>query len=205
MGIRAKLLLFVSWFPASLLTLVLCLNLLSAHQQAKDHEALLRLQAREMLSNNEFQYYMALPQVLGGFSTSVATADARPEILRQFLEGHDSPIAPYADTIVAESDKYHVDFRLITAIGMCESNVGKKMPEGSHNAFGYAIYTGQNSGAEFESWEHSISVMAKYLAERFYAHGLTTPEQIGPIYAPPSVNTGNSWARCVRTFMDELI
>ena len=100
---------------------------------------------------------------------------------------------------------WNVDFRLITAISGCESTFGKYMPIGSHNAFGYAIYTGQTSGATFDNWEHSISVMAEYLASKYYNQGLTTPEEIGPIYAPPSVNTGNSWAKCVRGFMDQLI
>jgi hypothetical protein len=112
---------------------------------------------------------------------------------------------PFAQTIVAASDAHGVDFRLITAIGMCESNLGKHMPSGSYNAWGYAIYTGQDSGAEFRNWEHGIKVMAEYLATKYYSKGLTTPEQIGPIYAPPSVNTENSWAKCVRNYMDELL
>jgi hypothetical protein len=103
------------------------------------------------------------------------------------------------------SDTQGIDYRMIAAIGMCESNLGKKMPEGSYNAWGYAIYSGQSSGAEFGGWEHAIDVMTKFLANRFYSKGLTTPEQIGPIYAPPSVEKGNSWAKCVQRFMDELI
>ena len=157
------------------------------------------------MPKNGYQFYAALPQVLGSFSVAVAKEDARPEILRQFLAKHQSPLEAYADLIVTKSDEKQIDFRLITAIGMCESNLGKHMPDGSYNAFGYAIYTGQASGAEFKNWEHSIDTMASYLADKFYSQGLTTPEQIGPIYAPPSVDTGNSWAKCVRMFMNELL
>lgn len=162
------------------------------------------MQATSMLPRNGYQFYAALPQVLGSFSSAIAREDARTEILRQFLADHESPLEPYAEVLVASSEEKGIDFRLITAIGMCESNVGKKMPEGSHNAWGYAIYTGASSGAAFESWEHAIRTMADYLATKYYSRGLTTPEEIGPIYAPPSVETGNSWAKCVRTFMDEL-
>lgn len=162
------------------------------------------MQAREMLPRNTYMFYASLPQVLGSFTTVIASQDARPEILRQFLDKNESPMEPYADLIVKVSDQNEIDFRLITTIGMCESNLGKKMPEGSRNAWGYAVYTGASSGAVFESWEHGIETMAKYLSTKFYSQGLTTPEEIGPIYAPPSVGTGNSWSNCVNTFMNEL-
>lgn len=162
------------------------------------------IQAKSMIPKTGYQFYAALPEVLGTFTTAIQKQDARPEILRQFLRGNNSPIEPYADKIVTSSDAHGVDFRLITSIAMCESNVGKNMPQGSYNAFGYAIYTGQNSGATFKDWNEAIDVMATYLAKEFYAKGLTSPDQIGPIYAPPSVKTGNSWAKCVQTYMDEL-
>lgn len=205
MGIKAKVFLLLAWFPTVTLSLLLSISLLRSYSKTTNIDTLLKIQAKQMLPKNEFQFYAALPQVLGSFSTVVAKEDARPEILKQFLIAHQSPIAPYAQTIVEESDKHDVDFRLITAIAMCESNLGKRIPEGSHNAWGYAIYTGASSGAVFQSWEDGIGVMAKYLSEKYYSRGLTTPDEIGPIYAPPSVNTGNSWAKCVKTFMNELI
>lgn len=161
-------------------------------------------QAKELLPKNQYQFFAALPEVLGSFTSAISKQDARPVILEEFLRSHKSPIMPHAQFIVDQSDAYGIDFRLITAIAMCESTAGKFMPEGSHNAWGYAIYTGESSGAEFRNWQEAIGVMAKYLSDRYYQRGLTTPEEIGPIYAPPSVETGNSWAKCVRTFMDEL-
>ena len=200
-----KFFLVVSWLPASILSLLLSFHLLHAYSHIKEGNALISYQAREILPQNGYQFYAALPDVLGSFTTAVSKGDARPEILRQFLKKHASPLETYADTLVTASDTHQIDFRLITSIGMCESNLGKKMPSGSYNAWGYAIYTGQNSGVEFRSWEESINTMADYLYTKFYSQGLTTPEAIGPIYAPPSVETENSWAKCVRKFMDELI
>ena len=200
-----RLAILIAWFPLSIASLVTSVYVLRMYGQVKEGQTLLAIQARKLLVKNGYQFYASLPQVLGTFNGAISADDARPEILREFLEAHDSPFADHAGTIVAASDARQIDYRLITAIAMCESNLGKKMPANSYNAWGYAIYTGESSGAEFANWDHGIEVMAEYLATRFYSQGLTTPEEIGPIYAPPSVYTGNSWAKCVRSFMDELI
>lgn len=200
-----KFLLFTLWLPAATLTLFTTIFLLHTYSQIKDGDQLLAKQVKDLLPKNQYQFYAALPEVLGSFSQVLDTNDARPILLENFLNKHGSPLVQYADYIVKESDKNYIDFRLITAIGMCESNLGKNMPSGSYNAWGYAVYSGQSSGASFGGWDHAISTMAQYLSEKYYSQGLTTPETIGPIYAPPSVNTGNSWAKCVRSFMDELI
>lgn len=193
------------WFPLATSCLIVSLLLLHNLSKVKNGSTLLAMQAKEMLPKNGYQFYAALPQVLGSFSVALAKEDARPEILRQFLREHQSPMEPYTDLFVETADANQLDFRLIPAIGMCESNLGKKIPEGSYNFSGYAIYTGESAGAAFKSWEESIKVMGAYLATRYYANGLVTPLEIGPIYAPPSVNTGNSWANCVQKFMDELL
>lgn len=200
-----KLLLVSLWIPLNIISLILCLTLLNSYSNVKAGRTLLAYQTKEMLPKNGYQFYAALPQVLGSFSVAVARQDARSEIIRQFLAKHHSPMESYAELIVSQADEKNIDFRMIPAIGMCESNLGKKMPEGSYNAFGYAIYTGKTRGAVFEDWEHAVTIMAKYLREKYYDKGLTTPEEIGPIYAPPSVETDNSWAKCVKSFMAELI
>lgn len=199
-----KALLVLAWLPATALSLMLSVKLLTGYRHTRDFQALLAQHIQTSLPKSGFQFYASLPEVLGSFSVSVSNGDARPEIIRQFLKVHESPLEPYADSIIARSDAYQIDFRLITAISMCESNLGKKMPTGSYNAWGYAIYTGEANGRIFTNWEEAIQVLAEYLATRFYAQGLTTPQQIGPIYAPPSVETDNSWAKCVQKFMDEL-
>lgn len=199
-----KLMLVVGWFLAVIPLILFSIVKLGNYRKVKEGNRFLALQAKEMLPKNGYQFYAALPQVLGSFSVAIAKEDARPEILRQFLRLHNSPLENYAQNIVSVSDAKGVDFRLITAIGMCESNLGKVMPEGSFNAWGYAIYTGESSGANFKDWNEAIEIMADYLASKYYSQGLTTPEQIGPIYAPPSVENGNSWAKCVRGFMEKL-
>jgi hypothetical protein len=204
MGKLFKLLLVFAWLPLAVAGLTTTLYVSYKYSKTKSMSQLVTREQKAIADKTPLQLYAAIPQVLGSFTTAVTRGDARPEILRQFLRDNDSSLELYTGTIVAASDENGVDYRLITAIGMCESNVGKHMPENSYNAWGYAVYTGQNSGAEFADWNHGIQVMAKYLKEKYISVGLTTPEEIGPIYAPPSVNTGNSWAKCVRKFMDEL-
>ena len=185
-----KLLLVIVWLPLATTSLVVSLFLLHSYTEVREGTALLSMQARKMALYNGYQFYAALPQVLGSFSVALAKEDARGEMVRQFLHKYQSPLEEYADVMISEADKHAIDFRMIPAISGCESTFGRHMPAGSYNAFGYAIYTGQVSGAVFDNWEH--------------AKGLTTPHEIGPIYAPPSVATGDSWAICVSGFMDEM-
>ncbi len=135
----------------------------------------------------------------------VVAEDARPILLKQFLEKHDSPMAPHADFLVSEADRFGIDFRLVVAIAMCESNLGKKMPAGSYNAWGIAVYTGQNSGATFAGWPEAITWVSQYMKEHYYDRGLVDLKDIGAIYAPPSVETEYSWTRCVETFQNSIL
>jgi hypothetical protein len=140
-------------------------------------------------------------QVLG---SKVIAADARGKLLHNFLLDYDSPMAPYADLIVDEADKNGIDFRLVVAIAMCESNLGKHMPSNSYNAWGIAVYTGQQSGAVFSDWDHGIRWVSKYIKERYIDKGVDSLREIGAIYAPPSVLTGHSWSNCVESFQKSI-
>lgn len=153
----------------------------------------------EYYLNNGYQMYAALPAVLGSFSPTLQAGDARPEIVRRYLQKYQSPLLPYADDIVSLSDENNLDFRLIVAIAQCESNVCKKIPEGSYNCWGF-----ENGNTKFNSWEHAIQRVAKTLKEGYIDQGLVTPDQIMPKYAPPSVEKGGPWAKCVNQFFQEM-
>jgi hypothetical protein len=132
--------------------------------------------------------------------TSVVTADAREILLSRFLKN--SPLAPYAGLMISEADRYGLDFRLVPAIAMCESNLGKRIPSSdSYNAFGIAVYTGQQEGAKFTNWEKSISWVFDFIHKRFINRNIIDIREIGSIWAPPSVENGHSWANCVESFM----
>lgn len=143
--------------------------------------------------------YAALPEDTSQVKGAFATGDARPVHIKQYLEKYHSPLLPYTDLIIELSEKYDVDFRLPLAIAQCESNVCKKIPFGSYNCWGF-----ENGATKFESYEHALERVFKTLKEGYIDQGLTTPEEIMPKYAPPSVAIGGPWARCVEKFMGEM-
>ena len=195
-----KLLILSIWFPVAILTIISSFFVLYLTENVKDGKRFLQAQAAELASQNEYQFYAGLPQVLGAFSNVITTGDARAEILRQFLAEHKSPLEPYADFIVEKSDEIGLeDPRIIVAIAMCESNACKRIPEGSFNCWGF-----QNGATRFPSMEWAISQVAKTLKERYFDQGLTTPEEIMAKYAPPSVEKGGPWARCVELYLNKL-
>lgn len=196
-----NLLLVVLWFPLTLSLLIVNLTLLSLTAKAQKEAQASKI--RYSVVNNNILAQAGTSQVLG---TSIVAGDARALLLSSFLKRNDSPMAPYAETIVRESDTNGLDYRLIVAIAMCESNLGKRMPSSdSFNPFGIAVYTGQLSGKKFDSWEHAISWVATYIRERFYDNGITDLKDIGAIWAPPSVNTNYSWTRCVGDFQGSIL
>ena len=181
-----------------LITLILSLFTYQQISQTKQLASLVKGEFTTFIEN-PYQMYSALPKSLGRITTAVKTGDARPEILRQFLESHNSPMAPYTDALFASSEKYGLDYRLMAAIAMCESNLCKKSPDGSFNCWGF-----ENGETKFFSWEHAFERVAKTLKENYIDKGLITPEQIMPKYAPPSVAKGGPWAKCVNQFFTEL-
>lgn len=194
-----KILLIGMWFPLTIATLILFLSALYFLDNVRAGEILLSQQAKELAFQNQYQFYASLPRVLGSFTTAVQAADARPEIVRQYLEKHRSPLLPYADLIVNLSDHYGLDFRLIVSIAQCESNLCKIIIPDSYNCWGF-----ENGATHFNSWEQALTQVAKTLKEGYIDLGLTTPDLIMPKYAPPSVEKGGPWARCVNQFMAEL-
>lgn len=188
-----KMVLFVLWLPFVCFTLAISLfNLYSIYN--------FKVEKPNLLSqSNQKVKIVSPPEILGAFTSTVYAADARPELIRRYLEKYKSPLLPYSDNIVQASDKYGIDFRLIVAIAQCESNVCKIIPNGSYNCWGF-----ENGSTKFSSWEHAIERVAKTLKENYYDYGLTTPDEIMPKYAPPSVAKGGPWAKCVNQFMNEL-
>ncbi len=198
-----RALLLLSWFPISIVVLIINFSMLQSYSVAKAN-------IEHPLSANppvEITFQLSAPggtaQVL---SSTIEAGDSRVLLLESFLRQHKSPIAPHANTIVAEADRFGLDFRLLPAIAMCESNAGKRMPKkDEYNAFGIAVYTGQLHGKAFDSWPHAISWVSQYVKERYYDKGITDLRDVGAIWAPPSVHTGYSWTNCVESFMAKII
>lgn len=123
--------------------------------------------------------------------------DMRPILIEKFLKN--TPLAQYSTNIVQVSDKYGVDWRLIPAIAMKESGGGSAIPDGSFNAWGF-----ENGKTHFTSWESAIDRVGKTLKDRYISKGLTTPDQIMAIYAPPALLNGGGWAKDVNFFFTKM-
>lgn len=145
------------------------------------------------------QLYAALPNKVGEVLGIAETADARPIIIANYLKKYNSPMAPHADFIVEISDKYGLDWRLLVAIAQQESNLGKKIPASSYNAWGWGIHSRGSLG--FSNWEEGIETVARGLKEKYIDKGFITPEEIMSKYTPLS---NGSWASGVNQFIEEL-
>jgi hypothetical protein len=194
-----KTLLVLLWFPLTFILLIVNLTLL-ASSASWSHPTL-------PLSNtapneNSVAASGGTSEVL---STNVIAGDARTFLLESFFKKNNSPMTPYANLIVEQADTYGFDFRLLPAIAMCESNLGKRVPlKSGFNPFGIAVYTESQTGKNFDSWQHAIEWVSKYLNDRYYAQGISTLHDIGEIWAPPSADNGGSWAYCVEYFENSI-
>lgn len=148
--------------------------------------------------------YSSLPQASGEISAKIYGEDARSEILYQYLMKRKSPLAPFVENIVRESDRNEIDFRLPVAIAECESNLCEngKYPENSFNCWGYGIHSkGTLHFASFEEGITKVIAGLKKFKDRGY---MTSVEKLMELYTPPSLLKGGSWAKCVNHFMDIL-
>ncbi len=125
--------------------------------------------------------------------------DGRVNTLKAMLDTYHSPLANEAKNFVFYADKYHLDWKLIAAIAGVESTFGKRTPTKSFNAWGWGVYTGKQSGAEFKSWEHGIAIVSQGLREKYMNEGLTTVEHIGRRYAD-----SRAWPNNVRFFITKI-
>jgi len=131
---------------------------------------------------------------------AIATgADARPMLIKKYLEKYNSPLAPYSDLIFELSETYGYEYYWIVAIAQQESNLCKKIPEESHNCWGYGIH--KNGTLKFDNYELALKSYAEYLKRQYFDKGLNTPELIMKKYCPSS---NGSWANGVSQFIEEL-
>lgn len=143
--------------------------------------------------------YASLPSEFPTVSGVVTSNDARPEIIKNYLEAYNSPLVSYSNYLVDIADKYQLDFRLLPAIAQQESNLCKFIPPGGHNCWGWGIHSEGTLG--FDSFQEAIETVAYGLKTEYIDKGYITPEEIMSKYTPLS---DGSWARGVTHFMEEM-
>lgn len=143
--------------------------------------------------------YQALPAETTVSSVKLDPQDARIAALQEFFSRYNSPLLPYAEKFVSVSDKYRIDYRLLPAIAMQESNLCLKIPKNSYNCWGFGIYGGKVR--RFSGYDDAIEVISKALATEYKQKGFTDPNTIGTKYTPGS---NGSWAFSVNYFMASI-
>jgi hypothetical protein len=143
--------------------------------------------------------FASLPSEFPTVYGTVGQADARVEIVKQYMEYYKSPLALFAGDIVKAADAYSLDFRLITAIAQQESNLCKIIPPGSFNCWGWGIHAKGTLG--FTSFTEGINEVSKGLKEEYLDKGYATVSEIMTKYTPLS---NGSWAEGVNHFMTEM-
>lgn len=181
-----------AWFGTACITLIFSLIFLVYLSIAKT----------VIPTTHNFKLYAALPQKGTSQSDNISSKDARAKIVENFFSKFSSPLSSYGGVFVLVADKYQIDYRLLPAIAMQESNGGKKVIRDSKNPFGYGIYG--ELVLRFQSWEEAIERVGRALREDYLDQGLTTPDKIMAKYTPPSAKKDGLWAKAVSSFMDQL-
>lgn len=185
-------LLVASWFSTTFISLILSLFLL----------VYISNEQIVLATPNTYRLYQALPQTQSEITDTIQVQDGRVKIVEDFFSDYNSNLKPHAQTFIDVADKHHIDYRLLPAIAMQESNGGKKMPKDSFNPFGFGIYGSKI--LKFESFDEAIEVVGESLRVDYIDQGLKTPFEIMSKYTPPSLSKGNAWAKGVSSFMEEL-
>ncbi|MEI8067793.1 MAG: hypothetical protein WCG91_02440 [Candidatus Shapirobacteria bacterium] len=132
-------------------------------------------------------------------SSEIAGGDARPMLIKKYLEKYNSPLAPYSNLIFELSERYGYEYYWIVAIAQQESNLCKKVPEESHNCWGYGI--NKAGTLKFDNYELALKSYAEYLKREYFDKGRNTTELIMKKYCPSS---NGSWANGVNQFIEEM-
>jgi len=143
--------------------------------------------------------YAALPPADNAIQNIVHEEDSKTEIVRQFFARYDSPLEPYAADIIAAANRYDIDFRLLPAIALQESILCERVPEESHNCWGWGIYGGKVT--RFSNYPEAIETITKILSTKYRDRGLVTPFEIASLYNPRNTN---NWAENVTRVMNNL-
>jgi hypothetical protein len=144
--------------------------------------------------------YASLPSEPSSVSAQIEAKDARPEIVKNYLQRYDSPVTNLAGYIVETADKYGLDYRLVTAIAQQESNLCKRIPQDTYNCWGWGVHSKGTLG--FNSFEEGIDTVSYGLKSQYIDKGLVTPEQIMSKYVPHSPE--GAWAKGVSQFIEEM-
>lgn len=156
---------------------------------------------------NQVDRIVAIPKVYATGTGSKSAEFAVPEEsrakkLQDFLVSKSSPLAPYAEYIVEQSDKNDIPWTLSVSISGKESSFGKAIRPGSNNAWGFMTWSksGERSIKMFPSWEAGITAHIELLGNH-YKKDMNAGIQ--KRYCP-SFECSETWVSDVTKFSEEI-
>jgi len=196
------LLLILTFFALTPIALATSLYTLFSISAPSSRPAQVLAAKSDILKNPEFgvQIYASLPSNIPSINTTTHMADARVEIIRQYLSYYNSPLTQHANDLIVAADKYDLDFRLLVAIAQQESNLCKKIPPNSHNCWGWGIHSAGT--LKFADYKTAINAVASGLKNEYIDKGYTTVDEIMDKWVPHSPE--RAWASGVKKFMEDM-
>lgn len=143
--------------------------------------------------------YAALPPTENTMEPQIIEEESKQEIVRQFFAKYKSPLEEYAGDIIAASERYDIDYRLLPAIAMQESNLCRRIIPESYNCWGWGIYG--TKVTKFSNYPEAIETITRTLSTKYRDKGLVTATEIAKLYNPRNTN---NWSENVTSFMDQL-
>ncbi len=192
--------LFLWFFLATFGVLVVAASAHTVHLSSQNLR-LLHPAQQLVASSAQSVTYPSLGQVKG-VTVAVAAGDARAALLENFLRRYKSPLQPHDEwgrKLVEIADRYCIDFRLLPAMAMQESNLCKNIPEGSYNCLGFGIH--EKGTLAFDRYEDNFDRAGREIKRFYIDKGRLTPEDIMRKYTPHS---DGSWADSVNQWMSEM-
>ena len=150
-----------------------------------------------------YSTFSSKPYVLGVSDISISSDDPRVAKMEKIFEKYNCPIKGYGKSFVREADKNNIPYWLVASIAFQESSCGKQTPKKdgveTNNLYGWGVW-GENI-KKFDSIDHGIEVVSKYMKDSFFSRGIIKPCDIMKTYTPPSKG---SWCDGVEFFKDEI-
>lgn len=143
--------------------------------------------------------YAALPPTENIIEPEIVEKESKQEIIRQYFAKYKSPLEEYAGDVIAAAERYDIDYRLLPAIAMQESNLCRRIIKDSYNCWGWGIYGSKVT--KFNNFSEAIETITKTLSTKYRDKGLVTASEIAKLYNPSNTN---NWSENVTAFMDQL-
>lgn len=154
----------------------------------------------DLFNQVRYSVFATKSYVLGASSSRIESDDAKAERIDAVFRSFKCPLEGRGKVFVEEANKNNIPYWLVASISFQESSCGKNTPyrsdvEETYNAWGWGVW-GTNI-KHFDSWDHGIATVSKYMGDKFYSKGITNTCEIMKIYTPPS---NGSWCNGVNYF-----